>query len=110
MGKHILKLKEEIKRLSQHDITFEMMLDSEDEERMGLFGRDPILQVTRLCSGYNDLKEEYEKLKKFVRDVAYNFDCDVDGHKHGKYCRSCDAARLLGEPNEGDYKSTSEVE
>jgi hypothetical protein len=46
----------------------------------------------------NEAFDELYKFRKFLRDIAYNYDCDtgVDG-VHAPYCRSCCARELLEE-------------
>jgi chromosome segregation ATPase len=43
------------------------------------------------------------RLLGFVRDIAKNYDCDQDAHRHGTSCRCCEAQKLLadlgGQPN-----------
>lgn len=40
------------------------------------------------------LTQERDELKSFVLDVRDNWDCDLDAHKYGTTCRSCEAKRL----------------
>ena len=51
-----------------HDISVGEMLDAEDEEAIGLLGRDAELQFVRLASAFND--------KKTAINNAINMLCD----------------------------------
>jgi len=42
-------------------------------------------------------KPNLEKTKVFLKNLRDNYDCDNDAHKYGTPCRSCDAAKILGE-------------
>lgn len=35
------------------------------------------------------------EMVEFIRSCATNWDCDVDAHRHGTHCRTCDASALL---------------
>lgn len=44
-----------------------------------------------------DLEEASEvdkEVLEFIRDIAYNWDCDEDGHKYNTGCRKCTASEL----------------
>lgn len=43
------------------------------------------------------LRKDYELMREFVCDCAYNWDCDQDGHKYKTGCRCCKATEMLCE-------------
>lgn len=40
-------------------------------------------------------KEERDMLLDFVKDIATNYDCDIDTHRYNTSCRCCDANNIL---------------
>ena len=42
-----------------------------------------------------ELEDNKKELLSFVRDVAFNYDCDADAHRYGTPCRACGAFALL---------------
>lgn len=47
--------------MNNHDVSIGEMLDADDEEAIGLFGREPELQFVRLAAAFNDKKEAITK-------------------------------------------------
>ena len=43
------------------------------------------------------LRNVIGRMEIFIRNIAENYDCDEDGHKHNTGCRVCEARALLDE-------------
>lgn len=52
-----------------HDVTVGIMIDPDDDERIGLSGRDAEQQFMRLARAYNEMKAQRDQLRDFVRGV-----------------------------------------
>lgn len=65
-----------------------------------LEGRADMLQQIKRWGKYKTpaaAREEdavSKEVLEFIRDIAYNWDCDEDGHKYNTGCRKCSASEL----------------
>lgn len=70
-----------------------------DEKKGFIFGTGGARVDPTYYSEIEWLDEGQPRLSKqlldFIRDVATNWDCDVDGHKYNTGCRKCSASELL---------------
>lgn len=82
-----------------HPFTDETYPGSEYQELFNYVSENH--NVNLLQSEMNDLIHLVHKFHPktviidFIRDIAINWDCDEDGHKHNTGCRKCSAAELL---------------
>ena len=56
--------------IKNHDVSVAMMIDDEDDERIGLSERDAEQQFIRLAGAYNNQKKEIKRLREVLRWYA----------------------------------------
>lgn len=80
---------------------YEKYADFHKDIRRHVSRRGSLCDAATACAALDDLKLLEEKLvsmgllREFVEDVATNWDCDDDQHKHGTRCRVCVAESIV---------------
>ncbi len=90
-----MRFKEGLYRYMEEDLAGLGFLDKLQAQRLKMW------VDTALAEAEAKNSFAMEKLTAYADDIARNYDCDEDSHRHGTSCRVCDAKEVLSLIAEG---------